>query len=107
MFCPQCGAKSMEEASFCHRGGVRLGTSQAKNLNAGAINKAATTSGLVSLTGHRARSLSDPKVLAAGTGPPIMTFQQFHSKKENTRRSQFQPKSVNKQKLKEVKKKSA
>ena len=32
-----------------------------------------------------------------------MTFQQFHSKKENTRRSQFQPKSAKKQKLKEVK----
>ena len=103
MFCPQCGAKSLEEASFCHKCGVRLGTSQAKNLDAGAINEASTTSGLVSLTGRRARSLSAPKVLAAGTGPPIMTFQQFHSKKENTRRSQFQPKSAKKQKLKEVK----
>ena len=107
MFCSKCGANSIEEALFCHKCGVRLRT--LSNSDAGTTDMAAIlTSGPSSsttTTSRRATSLAAPKVLAAGTGKPLITFHQFQSKKENTRRSQFTQKSAKKQKIviKEVK----
>jgi hypothetical protein len=106
MFCSQCGTKSVEEASFCHKCGVRLGRFAGPTTEKLATAEATATTSLStasSSTTHRATSVTTPKVLAAGTGPPLLTFHEFQSKKENTRRSQFKPKPAKKQKLKEVK----
>ncbi len=106
MFCSQCGTKSVEEASFCHKCGVRLGRFAGPTTEKLATAEATATTSLStasSSTTHRATSVTTPKVLAAGTGPPLLTFHEFQSKKENTRRSQFKPKPAKKQKLKEAK----
>ena len=65
------------------------------------MNPTAVTRTPLSSTGGQA-ARSNPKLLAAGSGPPIMMFHQFQRKKEGTRRSHFQPKSAKKQKLKET-----
>ena len=106
MFCSECGAKCIDEALFCHKCGVRLAMfpSSSQTADAEATSMATTTtttstsitSGASSSSGS---SSSRPvKTLAGGTGPPIMTFHDFRSRKENCRRSQFKPKAAKKHK---------
>ena len=94
MFCSQCGTKLIKEASFCHKCAVRLQTSASLHRISDAVktgisndNPTAVTSTPSSSTDGRA-ARSTPKLLAAGSGPPIMTFHQFQRKK---RRHQEKP----------------
>ena len=109
MFCSQCGTELIKEASFCHKCGVRLQTSVSLHRISDAVKTGISNDNLTAVTSNPSSSTdgraarSTPKFLAAGSGPPIMTFHQFQRKKEGTRRSHFQPKSAKKQKLKEVK----
>ena len=100
--------RSLSEVLFCHKCGVRFQTSaylrrisEAVKTGISNDNPTAVTHTPLSYTGGRA-ARSTPKLLAASSGPPIMTFHQFQRKKEGTRRSHFQPKSAKKQKLKET-----
>lgn len=83
MFCSKCGTKLIENALFCHKCGTQ---------SPGPGPSGSTSSSNVTASGGTC-TIVKPKGLAAGTGPPILTYEEFRGRKETERRGHFTNKS--------------
>ena len=87
MFCSECSTKVIENALFCHQCGAQTALSSKSGPSSASTSSCVTTTSNVS---------EGPKALAAGSGPPMMTFHEFRSRKEMERSSRFTSKSSSK-----------
>ena len=92
-FCSSCGTKAVDGASFCHLCGFSFASADVHVPRPDITSPpTATVKGISSKISR----------LPSGTGPPILTFTEFRSIKENDRQRHFKSKASGKRKSSET-----
>ena len=91
-FCSSCGTKAVDGASFCHLCGFSFASADTSDVH---VPRPDITSPPTATVKGISSKISR---LPSGTGPPILTFTEFRSIKENDRQRHFKSKASGKRK---------
>ena len=97
-FCSSCSTKTVDGASFCHQCSFSFASADTSDVHVPRPD--ITSPPTATVKGIRSKISRLP----SGTGPPILTFTEFRSIKENDRQKHFKSKVSESEKAMKAKK---